>query len=1130
MLTFAPLRPSRWVSVQRLPLLLALGFAPASAAVAAVTLEDIVPQSGAAQAGLIEGDVVLSWRLEPSSTEPSSTAPSVATEGEPLDIFDLWDLDGEQRHLGKVELTVRRNGDRLRLAMPQGTAWQLRGFPELAPAELNLYLRGRGLARSGKVAEAVEVWTLLEEELVDSGQERLACWAAGIRARLFRDQAGGWLAERQALEAALAHARKSGDSDVVAAAAYILGQAAEKAGDFAAAKEFFEESIRARELNPQKPLRTSSAWSGLGNLTLRTGDLELTADAYRRALALTTEFAPRSMLHAATLTSLAIVHSRRGEQERANTLNLEALAAAEAVDPRALTTAQILTNLGGAAIRQSDFRSARGYLERALRLKRTLNPGTLDFTGTLNNLGIVAWSLGRFAESERLLLEAQVIKEKLNPKSPEIALGLGNLANLARLRGDSETALELAHRGLELLAEVAPGSLELARIVGIRGQLLHELGRYNEALPDLERALEIRREQAPASLDVADSMRKLADFERDRLRPEKAELYIAEALALQQAKAPASLEVAATLDSWARIAELKGQLEQALSLNLRALTLRRELAPESFLVAESASAVGRLRRDAGLLGEALSSFEEAVAALESQEREVGGLELERYRFSARFASTYRDSIALLVTLGRSEEAFARLEQSRARTFRSLVAERRLDYADALPAELQAARNAAEAEYDRAFAALGEAGGVTAEELAGRRERLEAARRRQAEVKAQVRAAAPRVGALESSRTLTLSEAQRSLAPGTLALLYSLGEKESLLFALGPGRHELQVLKLAVSRSQAASMVRRWLTLLTNPTAAATLDAVSAQLSNQLLAPASALIGRAQRLIVVADGALHYLPFAALPDPSAPAGSSRPLVASLALSKVSSLTVLDDLRRRPRAGSAVSLLALGDPSLPAAGLLSTESQMALRSATVGGLELTALPSARREVENLGKIFSGTSELLLGEAATEEQVRKRASRKRLLHFATHGYVDEHQPLDSGLVLAQGASGERTENGYLQAWEILEQLELDADLVTLSACSTGLGQELEGEGILGLSRAFQHAGARAVMSSFWNVADDSTALLMERFYRAYRDGASQAEALRQAQRALAEGEAGTAFRHPYYWAAFELLGDAQ
>jgi CHAT domain-containing protein len=148
--------------------------------------------------------------------------------------------------------------------------------------------------------------------------------------------------------------------------------------------------------------------------------------------------------------------------------------------------------------------------------------------------------------------------------------------------------------------------------------------------------------------------------------------------------------------------------------------------------------------------------------------------------------------------------------------------------------------------------------------------------------------------------------------------------------------------------------------------------------------------------------------------------------------------------------------------------------------------------------------------------------------LLHFACHGLADEASPLDSALALTLPGDWEPgRENGLLQAWEVFERLRIDADLVTLSACGTALGKQMSGEGVLGLTRAFQYAGARSVLASLWEVNDDSTAELMGRFYRHLKGGRGKAEALRAAQCEMIRRPTSS---HPHRWGAFQLIGDGR
>jgi CHAT domain-containing protein len=257
------------------------------------------------------------------------------------------------------------------------------------------------------------------------------------------------------------------------------------------------------------------------------------------------------------------------------------------------------------------------------------------------------------------------------------------------------------------------------------------------------------------------------------------------------------------------------------------------------------------------------------------------------------------------------------------------------------------------------------------------------------------------------------------------------------------------------------------------------------------------------VLILPDGPLHALPFAALLDSGSPA---RYLVEMAPLHVAASATVYSEMKEMNEIGhtGSVSLVAFGDPAY--AG------------------KRTPLPASRAEVEALAALYPD-AQVHLGDAATEERAKAIGRGVRLIHFACHGVLDRRFPLDSGLAFATPThSGEGADNGLLQAWEVFERMRIDADLVTLSACDTGLGRDMGGEGWVGLSRAFQYAGARSVLASLWGVSDRSTADLMTTFYRRLQEGRTKDEALRAAQIEMLHRPTTA---HPFHWAAFQLSG---
>jgi len=316
-----------------------------------------------------------------------------------------------------------------------------------------------------------------------------------------------------------------------------------------------------------------------------------------------------------------------------------------------------------------------------------------------------------------------------------------------------------------------------------------------------------------------------------------------------------------------------------------------------------------------------------------------------------------------------------------------------------------------------------------------------------------------------------------------------------------------------------------------------------KLYKELIQPAGDLLAGKHELIIIADDSLHRLPFEALISPSIASSpvavrsdnSKWPyLVREFSISYAPSVSVLASLRDYHRGTGAPqkAFVAYADPNYDQQSTLAIIA--AVRSAGDGQqLKLGRLLNSRREVEGIAKLFAkNEADLYLEDSASEENVKAkdRLSRYRIVHFSAHGLVNEMRPRFSGIVLSLPKLDKdgvplSEEDGLLSAYEILD-LKLNADMVVLSACQTGVGKEIKGEGMMGLTRAFMYAGTPSVVVSLWNVNDRSAADLMVRFYRhLWKPGSenlNKAEALRKAQ--LEVIEMGN---KPYHWAPFILVG---
>jgi CHAT domain-containing protein len=379
------------------------------------------------------------------------------------------------------------------------------------------------------------------------------------------------------------------------------------------------------------------------------------------------------------------------------------------------------------------------------------------------------------------------------------------------------------------------------------------------------------------------------------------------------------------------------------------------------------------------------------------------------------------------------------------------------------------------------------------------------------VDSRVRAAAPALAALNNPETLTPHELSAAFDPGDLLIAFAVDGEETLLFTLaGGGEPSLRAYSLPLGAAEIERRVSVLRALIARGREDGEVEPAlllqAKRLYELLLSPAAEELARAEQLLVVADGPLLPLPFGALVraiEPLEYVASWKPLALA------QSAAVFAELRRDPpsRRGGA-TVVAFGDPAPSGAG------------------DLPPLPHSRREVESIARLFEGRATVFQGAKATEARAKATETNGGFVHFATHALLDRRFPLESSLVLSPAPDATGSEqDGLLQAWEIASQMQLDADLVTLSACNSALGGELAGEGILGLARAFQYAGARSLVVSQWPVSDRSTTELMERFYRRLLAGEAKSGALRAAQSELMRRDGS---RHPFHWAAFQLVGD--
>jgi CHAT domain-containing protein len=369
----------------------------------------------------------------------------------------------------------------------------------------------------------------------------------------------------------------------------------------------------------------------------------------------------------------------------------------------------------------------------------------------------------------------------------------------------------------------------------------------------------------------------------------------------------------------------------------------------------------------------------------------------------------------------------------------------------------------------------------------------------------------------------LDDIQKKLLSEDMAVIeYFLGKEHSFMFCIT--KNDFKVEKIASIR-QLNESVYAYLKLLSSQKAKDFKGiAASRYLYKELIYPFEDKIKGIKNLIIIPDGYLHYLPFETL---VADTSRTRFLVEDYKMSYApSASSLINLLERRRKDTEKKDLLAFADPvytfkKLP--GLDINAEQILRKFYLEKGFAFYPLKYSGKEVKQIGKLIQKPyRDIFIGEKAREEILKKISlTDYKIIHFATHGLLDEDEVGRSGLVLT--LDDDPQEDGFFQVREIYNT-RLNADLVVLSACQTGKGKLEKGEGVSGLSRAFLYAGAESVVVSLWNINDKSTALFMGYFYEYLARGESKSQALRLAKLKMQQSK----YSHPYHWAAFILIGD--
>jgi CHAT domain-containing protein/predicted negative regulator of RcsB-dependent stress response len=856
-----------------------------------------------------------------------------------------------------------------------------------------------------------------------------------------------------------------------------------------------------------------------------------TLDYYQQALPMLQAIGSRSS-EAKTLNLMGGIYSDLGEQPKALDYYNQARSIWRDLGDRA-GEAKTLSNIGLVYSNLGEKSQALDYYNQALPIRRAVGDRSGE-ASTLINIGAVYADLGDRSKAidyfNQALLMSQAVGDRANA-----AITLNNLGSVYSALGEKSKALDYYHQALPMSRAVGD-RLGVGVTLNNIGSIYDDRGEAAKALDYYNQALLIRRTTGDR-LGEATTLNNIASVYDDRGETTQALDYYNQALLIWQAVGDRA-GAATTLNNMGTIYAPLGDRAKARDYYQQALVLRRAVGARSGEAITLAN-LATLDRTQNKLTDALQNIDRAIQILESLRSELKTDALKTSYF-ASVQGYYQFKIQMLMQLhqqqptqGYAAQALETADQSRARVLRELLiqanAKINKDISPDLRQQEQTLNQTIDAQETQ-LVQLSSQPGNTITKITTLNQTITGLYTQRDDLKNTIRATNPAYANLQYPKPTTLAQIQQQLDPDTLILQYSLGEPQSYLWVIGQTSLKTYILPKASDIKPTVAAFRRDLIAETRAPNSAI------QLTQQILAPAAADL-KHKRLVIIPDGMLHVIPFAALNTPNST--TYNPLITQHEITNLPSASTIGILRStvatKPRGPKKLAILAdpifrkdddrLAGKTIQANNQLDVGEQI-VRSRVGRDLDLNRLPFTATEAQGILKLVPDERDRTAAfgfDASYDWITDPKISQYRYVHLATHGFFDSGNPALSSIILSSFDAKGHDRKAYLRFPDLFN-LNLPAELVVLSACETGLGNDVPGEGLVGMTRGLMYAGALRVAVSLWSVDDQATSDLMQDFYKnLWQSKQSHAAALRQAQLKLhQQGKA------PYYWAAFTLQGE--
>ena len=993
-------------------------------------------------------------------------------------------------------------------------------------AGLAVRLCGQAVAQEGVTAASKEAVTRYLKE----GEQR---YARGD----FRDAS-------QTFEQALKLARQFGNRAGEATSLGSLGAVYSKLGNYPKALSYIEQSLKIlREIGNRE-----SEAASLGNLGVvyeSLGDYPKAFDYYAQSLKIKREIGDTAG-EAASLNNLGHAYWSLDDYPKALAYYEQSLKISREIGSRALE-ATTLNNIGQVYSNLDDYPKALAYFEQSLKIERELG-NRAGGSASLNNLGLMYYDLGDYPKALDYYAQSLKIFREIGDRAGE-AKTFGNLGGVYNSLGDYPKALDYYAQSLKISREIGDRADEATSLNNL-GIVYDQVSNYTKALDHFQQAFELfsRIGAQPAAQrskgNIAWMLLELGRMDEARV-------------ALDAGKASPGTYHLRTGDAQAAKAAFVRETERA------------EKTRNADSLVSAYIGLGLTEEALGDWGGARGWYQKAIAFTERQREGLTDAQ-RRHFFAAKVGGfprlePYEGLVRVSARLGDAAGALHAAEHTKARLLLENLAQRGQGNSLGLPATLAAE----ETNLTQGIASLAKQLETAIEKNNSTRQQeiereLPKLKEQQQALVTRLRQDYPEYASLAYPQPLQVQALK--LLPGEALIEYEVTDTVTLAWLVREGKI-VKAISLPITRKALAEDVKRYRGFFEGVRSTDQLarfePALGKKLADLLLKDFLPLLKPEDQLIIVPDEILGVLPFEALvvalpAVPKTTSGKFGPVPQGVRYlgdtyairyaQSATALTLTRSLKKDP-APTAQTLLVVADPvfDIADARISNQKVQLAKRDdyqlnlmraveeyragTAAPGVAFGRLASTGKLPERLGNSLGGTQvDSLLGLSASEPEVRERLTKAyRYDVFATHGILDQDIPYirEPALVLSQinADAADPNKDGFLTMTEVMG-LKIGADLVALTACNTGVGKQQTGEGVMGMGRAFQYAGARSVLMSLWSVEEESTNLLTERLFVHLKAGKDKLTALRQARSDVRQA----GYEHPYYWAPFILVGEGR